>query len=76
MFGDIVSFHIVISPACKIAVKRYYRAWVGEGKREILCTCHRLFYNYLVILNHACMRESKPGSTNNRNNILSVILKN
>ncbi len=29
---------------------RYYRAWVGGGRRETLCTCHRLFHNDLVIL--------------------------
>ncbi len=70
-----VIFHIVISPACEIADTRYYRAWVGGGKRETLCTCHMLFHNYLVILNSACVREREPGSTNNRNNILSNILK-
>ncbi len=37
--------------------KRYYRAWVGGGKRETLCTCHRLFHNYLVILNYAYVRK-------------------
>ncbi len=74
--GDMVIFHIVISPACEIADTRYYRAWVGGGKRETLCTCHKLFHNYLVILNHACVREREPRSTNNRNNILSNILKN
>ncbi len=40
-----------------IADTRYYRACVGVGKRETLCTCHRLFHNYLVILNRACVRE-------------------
>ncbi len=50
---------------------------VGCGQeRETLCTCHKLFHNYLVILNCACVREREPGSTNNRNNILSNILKN
>ncbi len=56
VLGDMVIFHI-ISPACEIDDTRYYRTWVGVGKREILCTCHRLSHNYLVILNHACMRE-------------------
>ncbi len=51
VLGDMVIFHIVISPACEIADTRYYRAWVGVGKRETLCTCHKLFHNYLVILN-------------------------
>ncbi len=37
--------------------KLYYRAWVGGGKRETLCTCHRLFHNYLVILNYAYVRK-------------------
>ncbi len=76
VLGDMVIFHIVISPACEIADTRYYRAWMGVGKKETLCTCHRLFHNYLVILNRACVREREPGSTNNRNNILSNILKN
>ncbi len=58
VLGDMVIFHIVISPACEIADTWYYRAWVGAGKRETLCTCHRLFHNYLVILNRACVRES------------------
>ncbi len=49
MLGDMVIFHIVISSACEIADTRYYRAWVGVGKRETLCTCHKLFHNYLVI---------------------------
>ncbi len=49
--------------------------WVVVCKRERLCTCHKLFHNYLVILNHACVREREPRSTNNRNNILSNILK-
>ncbi len=57
VLGDMVIFHIVISPACEIADTRYYRAWVGVGKRETLCTCHKLFHNYLVILNRACLRE-------------------
>ncbi len=48
-------FHIVISPTCEIADTRYYRAWVGGGKRETLC--HKLFHNYLVILNRACVCE-------------------
>ncbi len=74
VLGDMVIFHIVISSACEIADTRYYRAWVGVGKRETLCTCHKLLHNYLVILNH--VREREPGSTNNRNNILSNILKN
>ncbi len=65
VLGDMVIFHIVISPACEIADTRYYRAWVGVGKRKTLCTCHKLFHNYLVILNHACVREREPGSTNN-----------
>ncbi len=68
--GDMVIFHIVISLACEIADTRYYRAWVGVGKRETLCTSIWWF------LNRACMREREPGSTNNRNNILSNILKN
>ncbi len=76
VLGDMVIFHIVISPACEIADTQYYRAWVGVGKRETLCTCHKQFHNYLVILNRACVREREPGSTNNRNNILSNILKN
>ncbi len=76
VLGDMVTFHIVISPACEIADTQYYRAWVGGSKREILCTCHKLFHNYLVILNCACVREREPGSTNNRNNIPSNILKN
>ncbi len=53
VLGDMVIFHIVISPACEIADKRYYHAWVGVGKRETLCTRHKLFHNYLVILNRA-----------------------
>ncbi len=57
VLGDMVIFHIVISPACEIADTRYYRAWVGGGKRETLCTCHKLFHNYLLILNHVCVRE-------------------
>ncbi len=36
VLGDMVIFHIVISPACEIADTRYYRAWVGGGKRETL----------------------------------------
>ncbi len=58
VLGDMVIFHIVISPACEIADTRYYRAWVGGGKRETLCTCHKLFHIYLVILNRVCVRES------------------
>ncbi len=27
VLGDMVIFHIVISPACEIADTRYYRAW-------------------------------------------------
>ncbi len=73
--GDMVIFHIVILPACEIADTRYYRACVG-GARETLCTCHKLFHNYLVIFKSACMREREPRSTNNQNNILSIILKN
>ncbi len=49
VLGDMVIFHIVISPACEITDTRYYRAWVGVGKRETFCTCHMLFHNYLVI---------------------------
>ncbi len=49
VLGDMVIFHIVISPACEIADTQYYRAWVGGGKRETFCTCHRPFNNYLVI---------------------------
>ncbi len=71
VLGDMVNFHI--SPAREIADTRYYRAWVGGSKRE---TRHRLFLNYLVILNSTCVTEREPGSTNNRNNILSNILKN
>ncbi len=63
VLGDMVIFHIVISPACEIADTRYYCAWVGGGKRETLCTCHKLFHNYLVILNRACVREREPGSS-------------
>ncbi len=59
VLGDMVIFHIVISPACEIADTRYYRAWVGGGKRETLCTCHKLFHNYLVILNRAWERAWK-----------------
>ncbi len=58
VLGNMVIFHIVITPACEIADTRYYHAWVGGSKRETLCTCHRLFHNYLVILNRACVRES------------------
>ncbi len=29
-------FHIIILPAYEIADTRYYRAWVGVGKRETL----------------------------------------
>ncbi len=36
VLGDMVIFHIVISPACEIADTRYYRAWVSVGKRETL----------------------------------------
>ncbi len=61
VLGDMVIFHIVISPACEIADTRYYRAWLGGGKRETLCTCHRLFHNYLVISNRAWEREREPG---------------
>ncbi len=62
VLGDMVIFHIVISPACEIADTRYYHAWVGVGKRETLCTCHKLFHNYLVILNCACVRASERAS--------------
>ncbi len=58
VLGDMVIFHIVISPACEIVDTRYYHAWVGVGNRETLCTCHRLFHNYLVILKpHVRERE-------------------
>ncbi len=76
VLGDTVIFYIVISPAREISDTRYYRARVGVGKRGTLCTCQRLFHNYLVILNRTCVREREPGSTNNQNNILSNILKN
>ncbi len=35
VLGDMVIF-IIISPAFEIADTRYYRAWVGVGKRERL----------------------------------------
>ncbi len=43
VLGDMVIFHIVISPACEITDTQYYHAWVGGGKKETPCTCHRLF---------------------------------
>ncbi len=46
---DRLYYGLVLSPACEIADTRYYRAWVGVGKRETLCTFHKLFHNYLVI---------------------------
>ncbi len=48
VLGHMVIFHIVISPAGEIEDTRYYHAW--GGKRETLCTCHRLFHYYLVIV--------------------------
>ncbi len=39
-----------------IADTQYYRAQMGLGKIETFCACHRLFYNYSVILNHVCLR--------------------
>ncbi len=48
-----------------IADTQYYRAQMGLGKIETFCACHRLFNNYSVILNHVCLREREPGSTNN-----------
>ncbi len=76
VLGDMVVFHIVISPACEIADTRY-GSTVDVGKRETLCTCHRLFHNYLGILgDFARGWEREPGSTKNQNNILPNILKN
>ncbi len=66
MLGDMVIFHIAISPACEIADTQYYRA--GVGAREKLSV---LVIGYFIIIWWFKLRvhEREPGSTNNQNNI-------
>ncbi len=49
--------HFSYRHTCEIGDTRYYRAWMGGDKKETLCTCQKLFQNYLVILNRVCVIE-------------------